>query len=60
MKHKYYVFIYPINETPAPQKNETPAPQNENEGRILVVEKVMPVKRWAKANGRKLYIQKVY
>ena len=59
MKHKYYVFIYPI-EDPAPQENEDPAPQKDERGCIRVVERVTPVKRWAKANGRKLYIQKVY
>lgn len=50
MKHKYYVFIYPKNESPDPQ----------NKGCIRVVEKIMPLKRWAKENNRKLYIQKVY
>lgn len=64
MKHKYYVFIYPINEYPVPQ-NENPVPQNENpvrqnDGCIRVVEKIMPLKRWAREHNRKLYIQKVY
>ena len=53
MKHKYYVFIYPINVDPIPQKNG-------DKGCIRVVEKIMPLKYWAKANNRKLYIQKVY